>query len=395
MRGAATERAAAREHQWRWQRVMAAALFGALPLLLLAYVERKIFNSSSGFLDLRVLLKAGHDVLDGRSPYPSPANIHPHNYDYFVYPAPVAIAVAPLASLPFAFAAAIFSLSMVACTLLTLRILDVGDWRCYGAAFLWFPTLLAILVGNVTPLLALGVAVLWRFRDRWPVAALAVGLVIVTKLFLWPLLVWLVATRRLMAAFAAALGSAVITVAAWAAIGFHGFGDYLQLLSKLAKAEENESFSLVAFLHSLGVSGPSSRLLAIVVGALLVGAALLAVRTREGDRNSFVVVLGAALVLSPIVWLHFFALLLVPTALIERRLGPLWLLPICLWVLKNGQSHTNLGSTWRIALPLAVAGVIVLAARYKSDSRTEGSPPSVRADGGAGASGPVLRGTTS
>jgi hypothetical protein len=352
------------------ERVLVFALFAALPLLLVAYVERKIFTSSGAFLDLRVLLAAGRDVTEGRSPYPSPASIHPGNYDYFVYPAPVAVVAAPLALLPFKLAATIFSLSMIACAVLTLRVLQVGDWRCYGAAFLWFPTLLAISVGNVTPLLALCVAVLWRFRDRWAVAALAVAVAVTAKLFLWPLLVWLLVTRRFVAAVAAALGSAIVALGAWAAIGFRGLGEYLHLLSKLARAEEDDSFSFAAFAHSLGASGPSSRLLALALGALLVAAMFVSASRRDGDRRAFVLALAAAFVLSPIVWLHFFALLLVPVALVEPRVTPIWLLPASFWALKNGESHTNLGSTWRIGFCLAVTALVLLAAY---GSRSAGS----------------------
>ena len=43
--------------------------------------------------------------------------------------------------------------------------------------------------------------------------------------------------------------------------------------------------------------------------------------------------LAAALAASPIVWMHYFLLLLVPLALIRPRLSPLWLVPFAYWPL--------------------------------------------------------------
>jgi hypothetical protein len=351
------------------------ALFALLPLLLLLYVERKIFVGADGFADLRVLLHAGDEVLHGRSPYPQPRAVVAHAYDYYVYPAPLALLMAPFAALPFSVAATLFSLLMIASILLSLRILGVEDWRCYGAAFLWFPTLLAVLVGNITPLLVLGLALLWRFRDRRLVAAFAAAGLIIAKLFLWPLLIWLLATRRVLTLLIAAAATIAISLAGWAVLGFGGLRAYPHLLAKLARVEEDETFSPTALAHALGFSRSSAQLAAILVGAALTVAAVIFARGREGDRISFVLSLTAGLLLSPIVWLHFFAVLLVPVALAERRLTPIWLLPIVLWVLKTNQSHTSFGSVWRIALPLAITSVLVVASILKFRAETASARP--------------------
>jgi alpha-1,2-mannosyltransferase len=359
-------------------RFAAPVLFGALPLLLLLYVERKIFVGSGGFGDLRVLLRAGDDVLHGTSPYPPTSTVVAHSYDYFVYPAPVALLMVPLAPLPFSVAATLFSLAMVACVVAALWIMRVRDWRCYGAAFLWFPMQLAILVGNITPLLVLGLAALWRFRDRRYLTAISLAGLIVAKLFLWPLLVWLLATRRYVAAVGAAVGAVVLALAAWAVIGFAGFSDYGDVLAKLARVEEAESFSVVAFGESVGFSQHLAQWLAMVVGGTLILVTFAVGRWRRRDSSSYTVAVVAALLLTPIAWLHFFALLLVPVALAQRRLGTLWLLPIGLWVLKTTESHTSFGSPWRIALPLATTFVILIVCVWGSgwpEVRLRGRPP--------------------
>ena len=48
----------------------------------------------------------------------------------------------------------------------------------------------------------------------------------------------------------------------------------------------------------------------------------------ERDRVSLTAAIGAALVLTPILWIHYLVLLVVPLALARPRLSPLWLVPL-------------------------------------------------------------------
>ena len=126
-------------------------------------------------------------MLSGTTPYLSPAAlgaIEPGNIHAFVYPAPLALAAAPLGALPYGVAAGIYVTLMLAAFAVGLRLLGVSDWRCYGVIFLFVPVLTAVSVGTLTPLLFLGTAAAWRYRDRRWVAAIAVASVIVIKIFL-------------------------------------------------------------------------------------------------------------------------------------------------------------------------------------------------------------------
>ena len=58
------------------------------------------------------------------------------------------------------------------------------------------PVIDSVRIGTLTPVLLLLVAVAWRWRDRRWVASGALAAAIAFKLFLWPLVVWLLATRR-------------------------------------------------------------------------------------------------------------------------------------------------------------------------------------------------------
>ena len=118
---------------------------------------------------------------------------------------------------------------------------------------------------------------------------------------------------------------------AWAVIGFAGFVDYPDLLRRLSELQSERSYSIVGMAATLGVGEGVGRAATLVVGgALLVACILLA---RRGDEErSFTCAVAATLALSPIVWLHYLVLLLVPLAILRPRFSLLWLLPVLLWV---------------------------------------------------------------
>src|SRR5439155_26888769 len=159
------------------------------------------------------------------------------------------------------------------------------------------------------PLLALGVAAAWRWRDRRVVAALAVAAVVCTKLFLWPLVVWLVATRRVSTAVGAVAGGVFLALASWAAIGFTGLTSYHGLLDRLTTVEQWRAFSLGALVHALGLPPAVRPPAVLLTGGGSLAAIFALARRPEGDRRALAATIGASPVLSPVGWLHFFFLL--------------------------------------------------------------------------------------
>lgn len=193
-------------------------LYVVLPAVLVAVVIGGSFGAHFAF-DFQQFWQGGRDVVNGHSPYPAAGSMPAANQGSldpvgiqhvfrFPYPAPAALAMAPFGFLPFNVAASIFLLLSFGAVFLALRLLDVVDWRCYGLALASMPTLGALRLGTFTPLLLLGLALAWRYRNRRIVVAGVVGAVIVAKLFLWPLFVWLLVTRRFASA-AFAFASAV------------------------------------------------------------------------------------------------------------------------------------------------------------------------------------------
>ena len=257
----------------------------------------------------------------------------------------------PFAVAPETVAALGFLVLSVAAVLASVWLLEVRDWRCYGAALLGLPVFGALGVGSIGPFLLLLCALGWRFRDR-TVAGVPLALAAAAKLFLWPLLVWLLVTRRFRA-FAASVATIGATLALWAGIDPGGMRRYPQTVRMLNDVQRWKSYSLQSLFVSLHASVFTSEVLAGVAAIAAVSAIVL-LRAR-GDRATFAAAVVAALVATPILWTHYLILLIAPIALIRPRLAPLWLLPLVLWATPHPES---LGIAWRIVLVLAVLGVV-------------------------------------
>jgi alpha-1,2-mannosyltransferase len=300
-------------------------------------------------------LPAARALLAGHSPYPpaTVAALSPRTA--FVYPPLTGYLAAPFTVLPPTVAEALVSLLAIACIVGILLLLGVRDWRCYTVAFLWLPAYSAIQTGNVTLLLTLGLALVWRFRTRTLAIAVFVGFMIALKLFFWPLLVWLLATRRFRAAAGGVFASAILLLVPWAAIGFAGLRGYPHLLSMLSRLERRDGYTVPALLSG-GVSWHIAELVGVAFGLAVLGAAVWIARSDE--RRSFALVIAAILLLTPIVAMHYFVFLIVVLALFKPRFGWAWALPLFFWI----APQVGNGADWQTAAALGVAaGTFALA----------------------------------
>jgi len=332
---------------------------GVLPVLVLVGVYVQAIRGGSAAMDFRQFYLGAEAVLDGVNPYPADRASLIASAQPYVYPPFPALLAVPLTVLSLDHAAALAMTATILAVPAVLVVLGVRDWRCFGVAFLWPPVISAIQTSNPTLWFALAAALVWRFRNRIGLTSLIVGITLAVKFVLWPLLVWLVATRRVgTAALAAATGGALL-VASWAVIGFAGFLDYPDLLRRLEETVGGDAYTVRMVALDLGAPEPVARGAWLAVGiALLVAVVLTALRGDE--RRAFMLTIGAALALSPLVWLHYFALLLVVVALARPALGPIWFVPLLM--LGSPGTGTPTVAETAVAL-LAAALTIALALR--------------------------------
>ncbi|TML11742.1 MAG: DUF2029 domain-containing protein [Actinobacteria bacterium] len=316
--------------------------------------------------DLHVFLRASGKVLDTASPYAF------HADKTFAYPPFLAWLVAPLHPLSSSAAGFLWTLLSLAMVTLALWLLDLRDWRCYALAYVFLFTRSSIDLGTIEPLLLLAVAAAWHWRERALQTAGAVAVAIVLKLFLWPLEIWLVLTRRTRAAVLAAGFAVALAAVSWAAIGFAGIGDYPGLLRRLANEESTSSYSVVALGVRAHLPLLAARIISVLVTLALLAAAAWVARDerrspRDRDIATLTITLAAALAASPIVWVHYFLLLLVPLALTRPRLSLLWFVPFAFQPV--GEAAWPAGDARNLGLALAATLVILGAAVVRPDWR--------------------------
>jgi hypothetical protein len=197
-------------------------------------------------------------------------------------------------------------------------------------------------LGALTPLLVLVIAAAWRSRGR-ATGELFLPLAVTLKLFLWPVLV--VCAARRPRAIALTL---LLTIGGWAVVDFAGFTSYPSLLRATQGQWETSGYGLAALASSVGISHDAANVV-LVVAALAAATALVRLRLDARVELSTAVVVG--LLVSPVAWLHYSALLLVPVGLLRPRFGAAWLAPLALWLTPFEEAG---GNVWRIALSLAV-----------------------------------------
>jgi hypothetical protein len=302
-------------------------------------------------------LRAGAlSVLHGATLYPPPDPGLLELNNAFVYPPIDAYALVPVAILPRPLSYAIFFVLSLGALLVALRLLGVRDWRCYTLTIVTPVAFIAFAEGALGPLLLLGVAAGWAYRDRaWRVGVI-VGLTVVAKLFLWPLLVWLAATRR-WKAFAAALATCVLSVLGpWAGLGFEGLRAYPRLLQVLESVQVPKSYSLAGLAWDLGLSSRIAVSALLVVAVVGCAAVVKAAGRADGDAAALALAVTTALAATPLLWVHYLVLLFVPVALLYPRLAWAWAAPLVLWV-SPGPGAVP-GVAWQPILALVVVTML-------------------------------------
>lgn len=306
----------------------------ALPITFAVCLAVLGYGSSwpVGFDFRGTLWEPARALLDGLPIYPEPTRAAVSVGNPAVYPPVFILASVPLALLPVAAAAWLWLCVLGAAVLASMWILGVRDWRCLVLAVTSPVVVHGIWFGNLTVLLVLPLALAWRYRDRAPIAGVALGTAVAAKLFVWPLVVWLLLTRRFRAAAWAVGSTAVLVLGAWALVGFDGFADYPALLRAVQHVYAVRSLSLATVAAGLGVPTSTSVTASAAAGVVcLVTAACLACR-GDGDRRAFAVLVAGCILATPVVWPNYCALLLVPIATAWPTIAPAWFFGYAVWL---------------------------------------------------------------
>jgi glycosyl transferase family 87 len=316
--------------------------------------------------DLDVFLRAASNVAAGESPYAFRGD------ETYAYPPLLAFLAVPFHWLGDSAATVLWTIGSLLAIATALWLLGLRDWRCYALAAVFPFTRSAVGLGTVGPLLLLAVAVAWRWRDELVRSGLAVGAAVALKLFLWPLVAWLAFTGRARTSLAAVGFALAFTLVPWALIGFAGIGAFPDVLRRLADDEATSSYSVMALTVRAHLPEAVGVVMSVAAVAALLGAAAWFARDgrrtpRDRDVTVLTLALAAGLAASPIVWVHYFLLLLVPLALTRPRLSALWLVPLVYYPL--GETAWPAGDARKLGLAL-VTTVFLFAVTLRSSTST-------------------------
>jgi hypothetical protein len=336
-----------------WALAAQHALFAVVPVLFTLWEIKYSIHKHSFAIDFdHEFWPAAHRLLHGLAPY-NRSWMNISGGVAFPYPALTAVAFVPFALLTHGVANWAFTIVNIAAALLTLWVLNVRDWRLYGLTMILWPVVLAWQAANLTLVLALGMAVLWRKRDHPLLAGLLVAAMISLKPFVWPLALWLLATRRHRAlGYAASFGLA-LNLAAWGIVGFGQIHAYTALTSAVNHVMDRRGYSIMSLVMQLGGSRGLAYALGIPVAAAVAVACVIAGRRRHA-RAALTLAVAECLLATPVLWTHYFALLLVPLALHRPRLDRAWLPMLLLYACPGDGPRV-----WQIAVALLASTTVI------------------------------------
>ena len=277
------------------------------PLLVVAAIV-VVFLPLTRSYDFDVFLRAGYAALHGQHVYPSPGSPAVYSGSSFVYPYFAVWPFVALAVISSSLSTTLF-FSLCVCAVLSACLVGAkGDpWPATITLCTAF-TITGLQLGALSPLLFVGAVFLWRLRDRPVPLALLAAPVIACKLFLAPLLVWLLLARRYRA-FAYASASTLALLALSFALGPIGPAPYLQLLSQMGAHEAASGFGLVGALIDAHLAPGAAEATALALALALFAAAHVHFRRSHDERVSFCAGIVASLVLTPVLWSHYLILL--------------------------------------------------------------------------------------
>ena len=272
----------------------------------------------------------------------------PGPFGLYMYAPPLGVAIGPLADLELDTAVTLWFVLHALALAGACALMPVERWiklAMFGMAALSYAVVRDLALGNVSVLLLLPLAAAWRWLDR-PAGAVAQAVAMAVRPTLGVLLVWQL-LRRQWRAVGWTIGAGLVLVAlSLPFVGLDGYRDYLTVLANLegvTGVERNYDISSTAL--ELGLGESLAELTLLVGYALAIAAIGLSLR-RERELG-FVVTASASVLLSPLLWDHYLAMLVLPAAFLAAR-GHSWglALPLLSWLPGPALPFVALAGVW-------------------------------------------------
>jgi alpha-1,2-mannosyltransferase len=268
--------------------------------------------------------------------YTLEAPFNPGPWGIYMYAPPLAVALMPFTIISQASATALWYVLRVILLAVGCGVMPVRPsvrLLIFAVAAFSQPVLSDLVLGNVSVLVMVLLAFVWRGLDR-PMGSLATALAMSIRPTLGLLLIWWALRRRWAAIAWTAVAGIVLILLTLPVVGVRGYEDYVTVLRNVSQVTGvSNNLDLASTVLRLSVNpGPLVATAALYTGYAIAIVAMLA--SLRFDRElSFMVTIGATLLLAPLLWDHYLATLLLPAAFLAQR-GRTWglALPLLAWL---------------------------------------------------------------
>ena len=216
---------------------------------------------------------------------------------------------------------------LLACALMPVSLVLRGF--AFAVVAFSLPGIKEPILGNVTLLLLPLLVAAWRWMDR-PIASIAYAVSASVRPGVGIFLLWQLLRRQWRAAAWTVVAGLVLIVLSLPFVGVDGYRDYLAVLSNLRPpgiASENQDLGATVIAFGAADLAGLARILSVVMASAAIIWSL-----RRDREISFMVTVSASLLMVPLLWVNYLAMLVVPAAFLAQRLHPvLILLPLLTW----------------------------------------------------------------
>ena len=309
-----------------WDAVMITAGFWVLMASLWMYVdyiggtlERIASRSMAYHVDFDSFWRSARAMLEGRNIYETGVelvNLNPPLWTVLI--SPLGLLEPITAYRVFVLISLILAVGYLAWTVEELRLRP--GWTVVGVVMLLLssPLLATLALGQVYPVLALGLVAAWVAdrREGQEISGAALGVVVALKPSLLPVLLWPLVRRRWRALVVALVSGTVATLLGIIVLGPGTTLDYIGVLREQSVSAYWDNASLPSAAARLFTENPYAQNVATlpwmvpVAYVLGIGAIVLtAAKVRHGQEVGLWALVAASLLASPIAWHNYLVLL--------------------------------------------------------------------------------------
>jgi hypothetical protein len=247
----------------------------------------------------------------------------PGDAGLYYYAPPLGVAMLPIADVPVADSSIVWYVVRIAALLAACLLMPVKP-LIRALAFLavsftlW--SMKDAVLGNVSILLVLPLAVAWRWMDR-PLGSIALAAAISVRPGLGLFLLWQLLRRKRRALSWTIGAGLVIILLTLPIVGIDGYRDYLAVVGNLTvPAGPSENRDLGATVMALG--GDATVVAIARLASVALGIGIIVASLRKDREIGFMLTLCASLLVVPLLWNIYLLTLIVPLTLLAERMRP-------------------------------------------------------------------------